>query len=291
MLQSNDLKGIFVPVVTPFTQDGELDLPSFERYLGQLLRHPIQGIVINGTTGEAPTVEWAEVEALFEVARTVIRRLGVRTPIIVGTGTNDTRTTVRRTAAAGEWGADAVLVVTPYYSRPSEEGTFRHFQAVVETGTPLVAYEVPERTGIRLSAETMERILTLDGVIGLKDATGGIDLLHALAGRTEKPMMAGSDDTFARMLRRGASGGILASAQFRTEAFLEVNRLAANGLFDEAEAAFSKLLPLTRLLFRETNPSPIKWMLAQSGILASDEVRLPLTPITRSLQEELSAFL
>ncbi|WP_309119680.1 4-hydroxy-tetrahydrodipicolinate synthase [Paenibacillus sp.] len=291
MLQSNDLKGIFVPVVTPFTQDGELDLPSFERYLGQLLLHPLHGIVINGTTGEAPTVEWAEVEALFEVTRTVVQRLGVRMPIIVGTGTNDTRTTVRRTKAAGEWGADAVLVVTPYYSRPSEEGAFRHFQTVVETGMPLIAYEVPERTGIRLSAETMERILTLDGVIGLKDATGGCDLLNALVGRTAKPIMAGSDDIFARMLRRGASGGLLASAQFRTESFLEVYRLAANGLYDEAEAAFVKLLPLTRLLFRETNPSPIKWMLAQSGILASDGVRLPLTPISRPLQEELSAFL
>lgn len=291
MLQAENLKGVFVPVVTPFTQDGELDLASFDRYLEELLRHPIHGIVLNGTTGEASTVEWVEVETMFHVARTVIRRLGICTPIIVGTGTNDTRATIKRTEIAGEWGADAVLVVTPYYSRPSEVGVFRHFQAVADTGVPLVAYEVPERTGVRLSAETMARILELEGVIGLKDATGGLELLNVLAGHSAKPILAGSDDMFAAMLRRGASGGLLASAHIQTEAFLEVYRIAAEGRHDEAELAFRTLLPLIRLLFQETNPAPIKWVLAQADILASDALRLPLTPITQALQKELSAFL
>lgn len=291
MLQAQDLKGIYVPVVTAFTPDGELDLPSYERYLRELLRHPIQGIVLNGTTGESPTVEWAEVEAMFYVSRTVIRSLGIRMPIIVGTGTNDTRTTVMRTKAAGEWGADAVLVVTPYYTRPPEAGVYRHFQAVAETGVPVVVYEVPERTGIRLSADTMGRILELDGVIGLKDATGGFALLEAIAGRTTKPILAGSDDMFADMLRRGASGGLLASAHLRTETFLGVYRLAAEGLYDESEAVFRNLLPLIRLLFRESNPAPLKWALTQTGILSSDELRLPLAPISKELQKELSAVL
>ncbi|MFC0213669.1 4-hydroxy-tetrahydrodipicolinate synthase [Paenibacillus chartarius] len=291
MLHVENLKGIFVPVATPFTQDGEIDLASFIHYLEELLRHPIQGIVLNGTTGEAPTVEWAEVETLFHAARTVIRRLGICMPIIVGTGTNDTRTTIRRTEAAGKWGADAVLAVTPYYSRPSADGVYRHFKAVAHTGVPLVAYEVPERTGIRVPVDTMVRILELDGVIGLKDASGGFELVNALAGRSAKPILAGSDDLFAAMLRYGASGGLLASAHVRTEAFLEVYRLAEEGRYDEAEAAFSKLLPLIRLLFRETNPAPIKWVLAQAGLFASDALRLPLTPITQELQKELSAFL
>lgn len=288
MLQADNLKGIFVPIVTPFTQDGELDLASFTRYLEQLLRHPIQGIVLNGTTGEAPTVEWAEVEAMFHTARTVMRKLDICMPIIVGTGTNDTRATVRRTQHAGKWGADAVMVVIPYYSRPSEAGSYLHFQAVADAGVPIVVYEVPQRTGIQLSAETMARILTLDGVIGLKDATGGFELLDALAGRTAKPILSGSDELFAAMLRRGASGGLLASANVRTEAFLEVSKLAAEGRYDEAEAAFRDLLPLIRLLYQETNPAPIKWVLSQSGNLVSDMLRLPLTPISETLQKELS---
>ncbi len=291
MLQTEHLRGIFVPVVAPFTRSGDLDLLSFERYLETLLRYPIQGIALNGTTGEASTTEWAEVETMFHAARAVVRKLGVRTPIIVGTGTNDTRTTVRRTEAAGKWGADAALVVTPYYSRPSEAGVVRHFQSAVETGVSIVAYEVPERTGLRLTASGMERILALDGVIGLKDATGGTALLDALAGRTAKPILAGSDDLFASMLRRGASGGLLASAHVRTKAFLEVYRLSAEGLHDEAEAAFDELLPLSRMLFREPNPAPIKWLLAQEGRIASDTLRLPLTPISELLQAELATWL
>jgi 4-hydroxy-tetrahydrodipicolinate synthase len=290
MLQAKDLKGVFVPVVTPFASNGELDLLSYDRYLENLFSHPIQGIVVNGTTGEAPSVEWSEAKALFHATRAAIQRLGVDVPIIVGTGTNNTRTTVERTIQAGAWGADAALVVTPYYSRPSESGIYRHFEAVVETGFPLIAYEVPERTGVRVSAETMLRILDLDGVIGLKDATGGVELLDAIAKGTAKAILAGSDDMFARMLRRGASGGFLASANLRTSEFLEVNRLAVEGLYDEADEAFDPLLPLVRLLFRETNPAPIKWVLAQSGILASETLRLPLTPISPSLQEELTAI-
>lgn len=291
MLQANPLRGVLVPLVAPFREDGELDLASFDRYLERLLRHPIQGIVLNGTTGEAPTVEWTEVEAMFQVARSVIGRLGLRTPIIVGTGTNDTRTTARRTEQAGRWGADAALVVTPYYSRPSEEGVYLHYRTVADTGVPIVAYEVPARTGIRLSADAMARILALDGVIGLKDATGGFELLDDLMRLTAKPVLAGSDDLFAPMLRRGAAGGFLASANVRTEAFLDTYRLAAEGRHEEAEAVFDRVLPLIRLLFQESNPAPVKWLLAQAGLLASGTLRLPLAPISRELRLALSKIM
>lgn len=255
MLQADRLHGVIVPLVAPFREDGELDLSSYERYLERLLRHPIRGIVLNGTTGEAPTVEWSEVETMFRVARSVIARLGLDTPIIVGTGTNDTRATARRTEQAGRWGADAALVVTPYYSRPSEDGVYRHYRTAADTGVPIVAYEVPSRTGIRLSADAMASILELDGVIGLKDATGDCELLDALMRLTSKPVLAGSDDQFAPMLRRGASGGFLASANVRTETFLEAYRLAAEGRYEEAEAVFDRVLPLIRLLFRASNPT------------------------------------
>lgn len=291
MLQADQLHGVIVPLVAPFRADGELDLSSYERYLERLLRHSIQGIVLNGTTGEAPTVEWTEVEAMFQVARSVIGRLGLPTPIIVGTGTNDTRTTARRTEQAGRWGADAALVVTPYYSRPSEDGVYRHFRAAADTGVPIVAYEVPSRTGIRLSADAMANVLELGGVIGLKDATGNFELSDALAPLTSKPVLAGSDDLFAPMLRRGATGGFLASANVRTETFLETYRLAAEGRYDEAEAVFDRVLPLVRLLFQASNPTPLKWLLARAGLLASDTLRLPLTLIGEELQDALSEIM
>ncbi|WP_027093908.1 4-hydroxy-tetrahydrodipicolinate synthase [Cohnella thermotolerans] len=286
MMNASDLKGIIVPVVTPFRPDGELDLDSFRNYVDALLERDIQGIVVNGTTGESPTTSWEEVVLLAQVARERMKRRR-RVPLIVGTGTNDTRYAARRTMLAGAAGADAALVVVPYYSRPSQEGIYEHFRAVSSVGVPVIVYEIPARTGVRLEVDTARSILALDGVIGMKDSSGGTELLKKLGPSPARPVLCGEDANFWAMLRAGAAGGILASANVRTSEFADVWRLRTEGRDAEAEKAFARLLPTIRLLFREPNPAPLKWLLARESLIASDTLRLPLVPITPALRADL----
>jgi len=290
MLKAEQLKGIYVPAATPFRPNGELDPDSYRTYVADLLERGIDGIVVAGTTGESPTIVWEEAETLLretiEAAKTVPRFV----PIVVGTGTNDTASSVRRTEAAGRAGADAVLVVTPYYSRPSEEGIVEHFRRIAATGVPVIAYENPSRTGIRLSADAMRRILELDGVIGLKDSSGNTDLIRELARFDAKPILCGNDELFLDFLGHGAAGGILAAANLRAELFAEAYRLFASGDRAAARTAFDELLPLVRALFKEPNPAPLKWLLARRGRIASEAVRLPMSPITEALQAELASL-
>ena len=289
MLSQAELKGIYVPVVTPFLPDGELDLVSYERYVKHLLEFEIDGLVVGGTTGESPTISWEEVVELVSITRDA---LGARSvPIVVGTGTNSTADTVRRTEMAGRIGADAALVVTPYYSRPSEAGILEHYRRASRTGVPVIAYEIPSRTGIRLSAETMRAILELDGVIGLKDSSGSLTLLQELGSFATKPVLCGDDALLYDMLRLGASGGISASANVCTRNFIEVCRQAAAGNYPAASRVFDGLRPLIDDLFREPNPAPLKWLLAGQDLLAADAVRLPMSQITSALQQRLSRYL
>ncbi|OBZ12959.1 4-hydroxy-tetrahydrodipicolinate synthase [Bacillus sp. FJAT-26390] len=294
MLKEADLKGIFVPVITPFNTNEELDLDSYRRYLQMLCAHEIQGLIINGTTGESPAVSWEEVESLAYVTKESLNGANKQMPLIIGTGTNHTLSTVKRTEAAGQLGADAVLVVTPYYSRPSQEGIVEHFRRVAQVGVPVIAYEVPARTGIRLTADTMRKILDIEGVIGLKDSSGGTQLITELKSRVAKPILCGEDIYLLEMLALGASGGILASANVQTDAFIEVIRLASSGSsanYLRAKQLFDSLTPLIQKLFQESNPSPLKWMLARQGIISSDTLRLPMVSITEELQVQLEQLL
>ncbi|MFD2372115.1 4-hydroxy-tetrahydrodipicolinate synthase [Brevibacillus sp. GCM10020057] len=287
MLQASDLRGIYAPVITPFQPNEELDLASYEKHVEELLRHNIHGLIVNGTTGESPTVTWDEVAQLFQVTKDVVAKSGKQLPVIIGTGTNSTASTVKRTELAGELGADGVLIVTPYYNRPPLAGVIEHYRRVSEVGVPVIAYEIPHRTGLRLAADTIKRILDLDRVIGIKDSTGSLDLLHELVQSGTKPVLCGDDILFLSMLKHGATGGILASSMIRTGTFVQVYELAAQGQFDEAEKLFATLVPLIQKLFQESNPAPIKWVLTQQGILASDTLRLPMSPISEGLQQEL----
>lgn len=291
MLIERDLVGIYVPAVTPFLPNEELDLDSYRYYLEKLLSHDIQGLVINGTTGESPTLLWEEVTALVQLTKACLNKLQKRIPVVVGTGTNSTASTVKRTELAGKLGADAVLVVTPYYNRPSQAGVLEHFRRVVQVGIPVIAYDVPSRTGIHLTTDTVRKILDLNGVIGLKDSSGGIDLVSELAKSDMKPILCGEDLHFYSMLKHGASGGILASANIQTELFLQVYQLFNQGKYSHAKKVFDSLVPLIKRLFQESNPSPIKWVLANQGLLASDTLRLPMGSISKDLQLELEELL
>jgi 4-hydroxy-tetrahydrodipicolinate synthase len=289
MLTEADLRGIYVPVVTPFSTDEELDMTSYQNYVERLLQHDIQGLVINGTTGEAPTVSWEEVAALVHMTKACMAGRANSLPLVIGAGTNHTLTTVKRIEHAGEMGADAVLVVTPYYSRPSEEGILEHYRRAAQVGVPVIAYEIPSRTGVRLSVDIVRKIMDFDGVIGLKDSTGGTGLFSEFIqfNPNIKPVLCGDDLSFLDMLKLGASGGMLASANVKTDAFIKVFQYACKGIFKNAEQTFDSLAPLIERLFQESNPSPLKWMLAQQGIINSDTLRLPMVSITEELKLQL----
>jgi 4-hydroxy-tetrahydrodipicolinate synthase len=287
MLNSEWLRGIFVPVVTPFLSNGELDMISYQTYVRMLLKQRIQGVVIGGTTGEAPTLSWEELESLFLATRAAMQEEQIPLPIIMGTGTNDTASTMLRTRQAQAMGADAVLVVTPYYNRPAPSGILEHYQHVSQAGIPVIAYNIPYRTGATLSTDTLLSILELPNIIGLKDSSGGIQQLIELTRLTNKPVLCGEDFYFYAALCCGAQGGILASSSLYTERFVQVYERIQEGRFHEARTEFDPLIPLIQLLYREPNPAPVKWLLKHKGLIQNDTLRLPMTSISEQLQAEL----
>lgn len=291
MLTEQQIQGIYVPVITPFTKDNQLDIPSFRKYITHMANSGIHGLVINGTTGESPTVSWDEVEQLVQVTKETLQSINKTIPIVVGTGTNDTASTVKRTQMAGELGADAVLVVTPYYNRPTEEGIYEHFRVTAEVGVPIIVYEIPARTGVRVSVDTMKRIMNLDGVIGLKDSTNGVELMSELVRSGSKPILCGDDAFFYDMLSEGAAGGMLASANINTEQFIEVYDRYKNGDKEGSRELFTRVAPFIDHLFAEPAPAMIKWLLVNQGIITSDQLRLPLMPASEQLKANMDQYM
>ncbi|PYI57301.1 4-hydroxy-tetrahydrodipicolinate synthase [Paenibacillus flagellatus] len=283
------LKGVFVPVVAPFTPDRKLDAESFRNVVHAVLEQRVHGIVVNGTTGESPAVRWEEVRRMTEIALEVRGERSV--PVIVGTGSNDTRTAVMLTKRARQLGADGALVVTPYYNRPSAAGVLEHYKRVGDAGLPIVAYHIPYRTGLELTPDDIAAVLELEAVAGIKESSGGIRHFIELGGRTEKALLCGDDLYFFAALCCGAAGGMLASAHVRTHRFVKTYESFAKGRWTEAKAAFDELVPLIRLLFAEPNPAPVKTALQLGGLIRSDAVRLPMTRTGEALRGKLEALL
>jgi 4-hydroxy-tetrahydrodipicolinate synthase len=289
MLTEEQIYGIYVPVVTPFHAAGEIDLESYQRYVNNIIKNSIHGLVVNGTTGESPTVNIQELQSLVNASRDLLKSTTI--PLVVGTGTNDTASTVARTELAANSGADAALVVVPYYSRPSQEGIIAHFRKAAEVGLPVIAYDIPGRAGVGMSVDTARTILEMNNVVGLKDCSGSPLLVSELSRHGSKPVLCGDDLHFFEMLGCGAAGGMLASANVHTARFLSIYEQFRAGQLDAAQTAFDQLVPLMKLLFKESNPAPIKWLLSARGEISSDTLRLPMTSISSELREELGAFL
>ncbi|NGZ74786.1 4-hydroxy-tetrahydrodipicolinate synthase [Saccharibacillus alkalitolerans] len=286
MLTEQQLHGIYMPVITPFLPSGELDLASFHKLSASLVEQGIHGLVVNGTTGESPTVSHEELSLLSAAAKSAIGAAEI--PLVLGTGTNDTRASVKKTELAGKLGADAVLAVVPYYNKPSQRGIIEHFRKIAEVGLPVIVYEIPGRTGVRMEVDTARAIMEMDGIAGMKDCSGSTELLRALqASGHAKPVLSGDDARLLEFLDAGAAGGMLASAHVRTEDFLSIYRNFRAGRREEALAVFEQLMPLMRLLFEEPNPAPIKWLLAELGHISHGTLRLPMVEIGAELKGKL----
>ena len=274
-------KGSIPALITPMREDGSLDLAAWDRLLDFHLAEGSDAVVVGGTTGESPTVAADELATLIGRAKT---RVAGRMPVIAGSGGNSTTRSVALSRAAVEAGADALLVVTPYYNRPTQEGLYRHFTAIADAaGAPVILYNVPSRTSCDLLPETVARLAAHRRIIGIKEATG--DVARGEAVRRLCPedflLLSGDDPTAVALMRIGARGVISVTANVVPRAMHEVCTAALAGRFDQAAALDRHIVPLHQALFVEPNPIPVKWAAERMGLIAAG-IRLPLTPLSEA---------
>ncbi len=284
------IQGSIVAIVTPMHADGSLDLPGLRKLIDWHIAEGTDGIVIIGTTGESPTVT---VEEHCELIKVAVEHTAKRIPIIAGTGGNATAEAIELTRYAKEVGADASLQVVPYYNRPTQEGMYRHFRKIAESvDLPVILYNVPGRTVADMSNETMLRLAQVPGIVGVKEATGNIgrdtDLL-----RLAPPSFAvysGDDPTAMALMLCGGKGNISVTANVAPRAMHELCVAAMAGNLAEAVRINNRLLPLHNKLFVEPNPVPVKWAMAEMGLM-SHGLRLPLAPLGDEWHETVRAAL
>lgn len=271
-------EGIYVPPVTPFL-DGAVDEASLRKLVDYLIEAGATGLVPCGTTGESPTLSHEE---HLGVIRVVIEQAAGRVPVIAGAGSNSTREAIELAVGAEELGADALLMVSPYYNRPSQAGIVAHFTTITQhTGLPIVLYNIPFRTGRNVEPSTIVELSKIPNMRGLKQSTGEIaEAQTVIREAKDFSVLTGDDELLFVLACLGGRGAILASGHFVPARFLELYEHVKAGRVDEARELHYWLLPLVKCLFSEPNPAPIKAGLAGLGIIASDELRLPMTPVT-----------
>ncbi|HET6885970.1 MAG TPA: 4-hydroxy-tetrahydrodipicolinate synthase [Rubrobacteraceae bacterium] len=281
--------GTFTALVTPF-RNGEVDVEALEGMVEFQIGHGVSGLVPCGTTGETPAMSEAEDRLVVE---TVVRVASGRVPIIAGTGSNSTDMAIKYTKMAQEEGADGSLQVAPYYNKPTQEGLYSHFAAIAEsTELPLVLYNIPGRTGVTISAETMARLAEIPNIVGVKDSTLSMNMVAdviALCGE-DFDVLSGDDPMTLPLIALGGRGVISVASNVAPGAVSEMVRALVEGDRERGRELHYQLLPLFRALFVETNPIPVKTAASLLG-LCSDEMRLPLVPMEgenlRVLQETL----
>ena len=277
------IRGSLVAIVTPMRDEGELDLERFRALIDFHVAEGTDGIVVVCTTGESPTVDFDEHNLLI---KTAVECADGRVPVIAGTGANSTREAIDLAMYAKDAGADASLSVVPYYNRPTQEGLYCHFRAIAEAvDIPLILYNVPGRTVADISNDTVLRLAQIPNIVGIKDATGdmgrGFDLL--CRAREGFSVYSGDDASALAMLLLGSDGVISVTANVAPRLMHEMCIAAFAGDLAAARAANRQLLRLHMDLFIEANPIPVKWAVAQMGLIDS-ALRLPLTPLSDRCQ-------
>lgn len=280
------LKGVFTALVTPFRQ-GKVDFESLGRLVDHQLANGIDGFIVNGTTAESPTLQTDEAEEIYRFLR---QRTSSKVPLIFGTGSNDTAATVMATQRAYKLGVDAALVVVPYYNKPPQRGLLAHFKTVARSSAlPIVLYNVPGRTITALSVETIRELSREENIMGIKEASGQIDLERQIiesCGR-EFILLSGDDGTYAEFLANGGHGVISVASHILPAAFAEWTMAARQGNFEVAREGIRRYGKLIDLLFIEANPIPVKKALQLMGLIETAELRLPLCEMDAALAEKL----
>ena len=280
------LQGSIVALVTPMRADGSIDWEAHERLVQWHVESGTAGIVPMGTTGESATLNTQE---HLEVISRTIQLANGRISVVAGTGSNSTEETLHQTKEAESLGADACLLVTPYYNRPTQEGLYAHFKKVAETtSVPLVLYNVPGRTGCDLLPETIGRLSSIEGIVGIKEASGKIERVSEIRSVSASDffILSGEDALTLEMMNNGAVGTISVTANVLPKAMAEFCDSFLSGNIKRASAIDEVLQSVHEILFIESNPTPAKWALHQMGII-HEGIRMPLLPLSSRHRSEL----
>lgn len=276
-----NLRTTITALITPFINN-KIDYASLEKLVQFQLSNGIGGFVINGTTAESPNLEWSEVTEIFNKVKSWVHP---QSPLIVGTGSNSTKTTIEYSQKAQALGADAVLVVVPYYNKPPQRGLIAHFQSVADAVTiPVILYNVPSRTITSLSLDSIITLSQHKNIIGIKEASGSIELAQSIVKKCKRDfiLLSGDDATYPEFLEAGGQGVISVASHVIPQAFVDL-------LNDKTKKQnYKNYLQLINLLFSEANPIPIKKALQLMGVIQKAELRLPLCELEEHLTRDLS---
>ena len=280
------ISGSMVALVTPMDAQGGLDWDALSKLVDFHLQEGTNAIVAVGTTGESATLD---VHEHVEVIRRVVDQVAGRIPVIAGTGANSTREAVELTQNAKSVGADACLLVTPYYNKPTQEGLYQHFRHIAENvAIPQILYNVPGRTACDMLPETVERLSKVANIIGIKEATGDLQRAQDILNRVSSDFLvySGDDATAVELMLMGGKGNISVTANVAPRLMSELCAAAMRGDAETARAINDRLMPLHKSLFIESNPIPVKWALHEMGMMP-DGIRLPLTWLSPRCHEPL----
>lgn len=280
------LQGSLVAIVTPMQEEGELDLGAFRKLIDWHIGEGTDGIVVVGTTGESPTVDFDEHHLLI---KTAVDHAAGRIPVIAGTGANSTREAIELAAYAKQVGATMSLSVVPYYNKPTQEGLYRHFRAIAEAvDIPQILYNVPGRTVADMQNETVLRLAQVPNIVGIKDATANLERGADLLRRKPRDFLvfSGDDATGLALMLLGGHGVISVTANAAPRLMHEMCAAALSGDIARAREINNRLLGLHRHLFCEANPIPVKWVVQQMGLIKGG-IRLPLTPLSEGFYPQV----
>ncbi len=278
-------RGLIVAMATPF-RAGAVDLEGTARLLDFMLDGGVEGLVVSGSTGEAATCSFEERRALWAFVRERVRG---RVPVIAGTGTNSTTESIGNTRLAEELGLDGVMLVTPYYNKPTPRGQVEHFSAVARsTRLPVVLYNVPGRTATNTLPDVFEQLQGVSNIVAVKEASGSLDQAAAIAARTRLTLLSGDDSLTLPMVAVGAQGVISVAGNVAPREMRALCDHARAGRTADAVQSHRRLLPLFKALFIESNPGPVKFLLSAMGISAN-ELRLPLVPVDAASERAILA--
>jgi 4-hydroxy-tetrahydrodipicolinate synthase len=283
--------GVFTAIVTPFNQDESVNEDALRNLIDFNIENGVSGIVPCGTTGESPTLTHDEHDAVIELT---VRHVNGRVPVIGGTGSNSTREAIRLSQHAEEVGVDAVLLVNPYYNKPTQEGLYRHFKAVADSvNIPCIVYNIKGRTAVNVETDTLMRLINdCDNITGVKEASGDLSQIQEVINRSPDnfSVLSGDDNIALDLVRGGGQGVISVASNFIPGQMVEMMRLALAGNFAEAEAINDRLAPLFAAEFVETNPIPIKYMLYRAG-MCEEIYRLPMCELQPENRDKVDAVL
>ncbi len=269
-------RGVFTAIVTPFTEDEGVDEETLRRLIDFNIENGVTGIVPCGTTGESPTLSHPEHDHVIELT---VEHVDGRVPVIAGTGSNCTREAIRLTRHAEEVGVDGVLLVNPYYNKPTQEGLYRHFRAIADSvGIPCVVYNIKGRTGVNLETATLMRLIDdCDNIVGVKEASGDINQIREVIHQSpdDFSVLSGDDNITLELIRSGGDGVVSVASNLVPDRMAALVQAALAGDFETAEAIERELSPIFEAEFVETNPIPIKYMLSLKG-MCQEVYRLPM---------------